>query len=254
METVDITKMWEANKSPLVTGITLCYNKLDFCQPAIESLAAWNGLGDEFEYVVWDNGSPYPGVAEYVEALKGRDGIEVMGGGFNVGVGAGLNRVIENTDSEFVFKFDDDCTILPWTLPAMVIAYTLAASHGYPIGVMSSDVIGIGKAHPPYIEAEIAPGIVLQGAWCVGGGAVLISRQVLEDVGPFDESRLYGTEDGDFAARAIKKGYQNCYLRDAYHISKCRGEGADKNYDDWKLYYHAGNDLRFEEWLEKKGE
>ena len=119
METVDITKMWEANKSPLVTGITLCYNKLDFCQPAIESLAAWNGLGDEFEYVVWDNGSPYPGVAEYVEALKGRDGIEVMGGGFNVGVGAGLNRVIENTDSEFVFKFDDDCTILPWTLPAM---------------------------------------------------------------------------------------------------------------------------------------
>lgn len=246
--------MWTADKSPLVTGITLAYNQLSFCQPAIESLARWHGLGNEFEYVVFDQGSPYPGVADYVESLKERDNITVMGAGFNIGVGAGLNRVIENTDSEFIFKFDDDGQILPFTLPAMVLAYTIAARQGFPIGVLSSDVMGVGKANPPYNEIEIAPGATFQGAWCVGGGAVLIARSVIEDVGPFNEDRLYGVEDGDFAQRACQKGYQNAYLKDAFHISKCRGEEADKDYDNWKLAYHGGCDLRFEDWLEEKGE
>jgi GT2 family glycosyltransferase len=153
------------------------------------------------------------------------------------------------TDSEFFFKLDDDCTLLPQTLPLLVLTYSLTRSTGFPLGVLAADVIGVGKAQGPFYEVEVAPGFMLECAPCVGGGCVLISREVLEDVGPFRADRLYGVEDGDFAARARAKGYYNAYLRGAYHISRCRGDEADPEIDAWKHEYYFGRtDKPFDEW------
>ncbi len=124
------------------------------------------------------------------------------------------------TDSEYILKFDDDCTILPFTLPLMVLTYSLCEASGFPIAVLSADVIGVGKSQCELYEVEVAPGLTIQCAPCVGGGCVLISRKVLDDVGPFRADRLYGVEDGDFAIRANNKGYRNAYVKGAYHISR----------------------------------
>lgn len=242
-------KLW-ATERKLVTAVTLVYNQLPFARRAVESLVQFNGLAPEdFEYVLWDQGAPYPGVDEW---LHGLEGPTVLGGGFNIGVGASLNNVISNTDSEFLFKLDDDCEILPWTLPLLVLAYSIAQSTGFLIGVLSADVIGVGKAQGPSHDVELAPGLTLQCHGCVGGGAVLISRKVLDEVGPFRADRLYGVEDGDFADRCQKKGYQNAYLKGAYHISYCRGDEADPLIDNWKTaYYHHSTDLPFDEWSKR---
>ncbi len=245
--------MWGCKKK-LITACTLVYNKLDFCQRAIETTRKNKGIdGEHFEYVLWDNGAPYPGVKEYLQKYRDEpDYTHVMGDGVNIGVGAALNRVLEYTDSEFFLKVDDDCAMLPMTIPLLVLAYTAAQQAGFPIGVLSADVLGVGKAEGPYFEVEVMPGMILESTWCVGGGCVLISRKVLENVGPWRDDRLYGIEDGDFAHRATEKGYRNAYLKDAYHISYCRGDEADPVIDKWKLEYYAGmTDLPFDEWRDK---
>lgn len=242
---------WSSERK-LLTAISLIYNKRDLAEPAVESMLQYHGMAeDTLDYVLWDNGSPDRCVAWYLESLRQRDipYLSVEGGGFNVGIGAALNRVIEMTDSEFILKFDDDCEMMPFTVPALVLAYTLALRAQYPIGVLSADVLGVGKSCGLIRAVELYPGVTFEEAPCVGGGAVLISRQVLEDVGPFREDRLYGVEDGDFAARCLNKGYRNAYLRGAFHISHCRGPKADHRYDDWKLAYHAGEtDKDFGDW------
>jgi GT2 family glycosyltransferase len=250
-----MVKNWSSEKKPILTAVTLVYNKRDFCEPAIESLLRHKGLCDEdLEYVLWDQGSPYEGVDWYLEELRQRElpYLRIMGDGVNIGVGAALNRALEYTDSEYFLKLDDDCELLPFTLPAMVLAYIMAKTAGYPLGVLSADVLGPGKAQGAIPEVELLPGMVLETAWCVGGGAVLISRDVLEDIGPWREDRIYGVEDGDFASRAVKKGYRNAYLRGAYHISKCRTPAADRLFDDWKLdYYHHRTDKPYDIWLKE---
>lgn len=241
----------------LLTAITLCYNQLSFVEPCINSMRKYKGLPeDDIDYVLYDQGAPYPGVSEFLKSIE-EPWISVLGGGFNIGVGAALNNVISNTESQYVLKLDDDCEVLPLTVPLLIIAYALAESCGFPLAVLSADVIGVGKGH---VAAEQQVGeFTFEQAWCVGGGAVLISRKVLEDVGPWRADRLYGVEDGDFARRAINKGYVNAYLKDVPYISKCRTPEADPQIDDWKLdYYHHTTDLAFADWrkaraFEKKG-
>lgn len=249
---MNYTKLWQANRTPLITGITACYNKADFVVKAVSSVMKYNGLDQEdFVYILWDQGAPYACVAEFLRDIQQSNppNVKVMGGGVNIGIGAALNRVIEMTDSEFIFKFDDDSELLPLTLPLMIVAYMLAQQSGFPVGVLSADVLGVGKANPPYELYQVAPGLTLECTWCVGGGAVLIGRNVLENVGPFREDRLYGVEDGDFGLRATEMGYRNAYLRGAYHISKCRSNEADPEIDKWKLeYYGRKTDLPFDEW------
>lgn len=248
METL---RHWTSSRK-LITAVSLVYNKRDLAEPAIESVLANHGMPeDTIEYVLWDNGSPDRSVAWYLEGLKQRKNpiLRIEGGGFNIGVGAALNRVMEMTDSEYIFKFDDDCELMPMTLPVLVMAHMLATKAKYPLGVLSADVIGVGKAMGLIRAVELFPGITFEEAPCVGGGAVLISRKVLEDVGPWREDRLYGVEDADFAAKCWNKGYRNAYLRGAFHISNCRGPKADARYDEWKLAYHGEQtDKSFNDW------
>ena len=239
METV---KAWLSPRL-LLTSILLAYNDRDFLESAVDSYLKWNGVDpDEQEFVIWDNGPPDPASKWYLERLKNEAPGYVTFSGFgeNVGVGAALNRTLESTDSEFFFKFDDDLEILPYTLPALIIAYTVAMSRGYPIAVLSADVLGVGKSEAVYREYQLMPGMTLQEAPIVGGGCVLIHRSRFEDIGKFREDRLYGVEDGDFAIRAREKGYVNAYLKGAYQLSKCRGPGANESYDAWKLDYAFG--------------
>jgi len=244
-------KNWSSEKK-LLTAITLCYNKRDFMERAVESFIKWNGLqGSDLDYILWDQGAPYEGVSSYLEDKKenGQSYITVMGDGVNIGIGAALNRAIEYTDSEFVFKLDDDTELLPFTLPAMILVYAMARQAGYPLAVLSADVLGPGKSQATVHEYELSPGIVLEEYPCVGGGAVLISRDVIEDVGKFRDDRLYCLEDGDFQGRALQKGYRNAYLRGAYHISYCRTPEADQAFDRWKDEYIAGDtNLDFASW------
>lgn len=244
-------KGWSSSRK-LLTTIMLCYNKLDFVKMAAMSYINWNGLDPEdHEFVIWDQGAPYAGVKEYLDNLEKSDipYLRRMGDGVNIGVGAALNRAIEYTDSEFVFKFDDDGCLLPLTLPVLMMVYIIAIKNGFPIGVLSADVVGTGKSTCESVDYELSPGIVLETVPCVGGGAVLVSRKVLGDVGPWRDDRLYGVEDGDFQARAYNKGYRNAYLKGAYYISNCRTEMADPEIDNWKLeYYQNKTDLPFDEW------
>lgn len=246
-------KLWSTPRK-LVTAVTLCYNQRDFLERAVSSVIEHNGIDSEdIEYYIWDNGPPYDDSRQYLDNLELPGWATKTGGGFNVGVGAAVNRVIEQTDSEFIFKFDDDCALLPLTLPLLLIAHAFAGSYGLPLAVLSADVLGVGKAQGSHVDYELMPGLVLESHSCVGGGAVLIPRKVIEDVGPFREDRLYGVEDGDFAVRCLKKGYINCYLRDAYHVSFCRGQGADTRFDSWKLEYTFGDtDLGFDKWMKAR--
>lgn len=239
---MDIVKAWTAPKH-LLTSIMLAFNDRDFLESAVSSYIKWNGVDpDDQEFVIWDNGPPDPASRWYLENLKNEcpGYVTFSGFGENVGIGAALNRTLEATDSEFFFKFDDDLELLPQTLPALLIAYVTALSQGYPIAVLSADVLGVGKSESVYREYQLMPGMTLQEAPCVGGGCVLIHRSRFEDIGVFREDRLYGVEDGDFAMRAMGKGYVNAYLKGAYQISKCRGPGANASYDQWKLDYYFG--------------
>ena len=238
-------KTWQTGRKPLVVAFTAVYNQLSFCVRAVQSLEQNHGLdAEDFRYILYDQASPYPLVQEW---LADKDA-EIWGGK-NIGIGAAMNEVIAKTTGEFWFKYDDDNTIDPHTLPALISAHYHAAQAQIPLAILSADVRGVGKSEAIYDEIEVFPGLTLQFVPCCGGGAVLIPRAVMEDIGPWRADRLYGVEDGDYAMRAAEKGYRSAYLKGYYHTSYCRGEEADESIDRWKTAYHQGEtDLSFDEW------
>lgn len=198
--------------------VIVTHDGLHHLQPCLEALGPQ--LSPEWEVVVVDNGSS-DGTRPFLEA-RPRRWLRPLYLSANTGFAAGNNRGAASARGDWLFLLNNDTLCAPGTLEALsgaVRRYPLfrifscrmvRASDGRidNLGIRYSRLlrgvqIGSGAAAGWSEPAEV---------FGASGGAMLVNRTVIDDIGLFDEALFAYQEDVDFAVRARLAGYRCLHL------------------------------------------
>lgn len=185
-------------------GVVLAYRPDVSIIPNVEALAEQVGR----VYVV--NNSPGELDDEVLRAFLDDPRIALLDQGGNVGVAAGFNagiRAALDDGAEFVWIFDQDSTVSPGMLSAVVDVYL---SHPGRTGIVA-----------PALRSH-ATGVVYRREQGAGSGEVdtlissgsLLSRDLIERIGMHDEALFIDYVDHDISLRARAAGLHNIKVYD----------------------------------------
>jgi GT2 family glycosyltransferase len=205
--------------TPRISVITVTFNAIKFLQGFIESLLVTNQLGVELEVVVVDNGST-DGTLELI-----RDhypDIKLLQNDEN-NYARALNLGIEQSEGEFVLISNNDATVDPQWLQGFIEVFQLDEK----IGAVQSKIffsenqlinsVGVEEVDHFYFrdigfeEEDSERYATPVERKYVTGGSVMLRRECLEDVGPWDEEFIMFMEDVDYSVRCRDKGWKLWY-------------------------------------------
>jgi GT2 family glycosyltransferase len=216
-----------------VAILLLTCEQRDLTLRCLESLG--RGLGAGHRVWLWDNGSTdgtRQAVAErFPEVCLAGDGV-------NLGVASGRNALarlaLEEDRPDFLFFLDNDMTVEPDFLPALLAPFTgdarLAQTTGkirqleqperlYGAGGCGVDFTTGATDHVGW--GELDGGQHDTPCPCLpSGGLMMVRSAIFEELGGFDPLfDPYGPEDLDFGLRARAAGYHALYVPTAvvYH-------------------------------------
>lgn len=222
---------WMLNIPPvgdeLVSIIILCCNELEYTRLCIESVLKHSR--NPYELVIVDNGSS-DGTAAYLDELThhaGPERVTVIRNETNRGFAAGCNQAIAQAQGCYLVFLNNDTVVTSDWLSGLVAG----ALHDWPnvglVGPLSN------YAPPPqHVVGEYPSLDALEPftaklrrrnagkALQVGrltGFCLLVRREVIEQIGGFDER--YGTgffEDDDFCVRARQAGFRLLLATDIF--------------------------------------
>jgi len=172
----------------------------------------------DFEVIVVDNSGR--------KLVPPRDGVRVITNDRNVGYGAAFNQAFRESTAPFLAVLNDDATANPEWLHALLKAVEerpdvgMCASRVVLAGDGRLDSAGMllcgdgsskqrGHLDPP--QAYSRPEEVLLPS----GSAALYRREMLEEIGLFDESFFLYCEDTDLGLRARWAAWECLYVPDA---------------------------------------
>lgn len=229
---------------------TVIYNKLDFCQQAIE--AVLSKTKEPFFYVLVFNASPYPKVKEYVEGLEGKVD-KVIYNQTNIGVSAAYAQGFDLCAKEgciYFVKLDDDTVMQTESWDNIMLD---AFSRFERLGILSAD-LDAGKMDGPYtISGKGDIRIEEFENPCVGGAATMYPMWLFESIGFFKNFGLYAWEDYDICVRAKEANFRTAYIQNVKALHLARTENSDKDYDFWKLAVHHSQETRdYPTWLREE--
>ena len=198
----------------------------------------------DVEVLVVDNGST-DGSSEWGE--KEYPQFKFLMIGKNLGLPGARNLILEQADSEFVFVMDNDIVLEPDVFTRLVTVMEKCPE--------------AALCHPEITDANDPHVYHYNGGWIhylcafisrpkpepeekrpewgqfdvTSGGALLIRREIAEELGRFDADYFFNWEDGDFAARANLAGYSCLNVPQAivHHRSNPRGTS--------KVFYQTRN-------------
>lgn len=227
--------------SPSLSAIVVTRGRLELLRPCLSSLrAALAACEGGVEAIVVDNGSGgdlAPGVR------RDFPGVRVLELEGNRGYPAAVNEGVRSSGGAWVLTLNDDTVVEPDAVAALLRAVEgrpdvgMAAAQ---IRFMGSELInsaGIGVDRlgvsfdrlvgMPATASEPHP-VVVFGA---SGGAALYRREMLDQVGPLDETFFMFLEDVDLAWRAQLAGWRCLYVPAAvvqhhHSASATHGSGA----------------------------
>jgi len=169
----------------------------------------------DFEVIVVDNSGR--------GAVAGREGVRVIANKRNVGFGGAVNRAILESDAAFVAALNDDATVDPEWLGALVEAMIshsdvgmcasrilLASGDGLDSAGMLVGWDGSSKqrGHLENPDSYRRGGEALLPSGC----AAFYRREMLEEIGLFDESFFLYCEDTDLGLRARWAAWECLYV------------------------------------------
>jgi len=242
------------NKTPRVVVVILNWNGARDTVECIESVLKIDY--SNFEIVVVDNGSS-DGSAGVIRDRF--DHIYLIENKANLGYAEGNNVGIRHAlshEAEFVWLLNNDTVVDKNALTAM----TDLAGRNRDIGIFGSKIYYYDKpdilwfagatidwkraisAHVGRLEKDTGQYEVEKEVDRVTGCSMLIRREVLEDVGLFDEKFFLYDEEVDLCVRARKKGFRNYYVPKSivhHKISVSTGENSVPVY----AYYNTRNFL-----------
>ena len=208
--------------SPMrVAAVVVNYNGAPVTRACVDSLRRSEGV--ELRIIIADNASTAADRRELQEAYGGATDVEIVdleeNRHFAGGVNAGALRALA-AEATHLFVLNNDTVVA-----RDCVARLVATAKEFPgAGVVGPVLLDLGDRHPlslgeRYSTWSLAiPRTVLRvrstgpgGSYRVGGvmgSAVLLSRECLERVGPYDEGLLVYYEEVDFCLRARRLGYQ----------------------------------------------
>jgi GT2 family glycosyltransferase len=241
----------------LIAIIILNLNKRNDILDCLKSI--FNLEYPEIEVIVVDNGST-DGSSEAIKS--GYPDVHLLQNKKNLGVAGGRNIGIKYADRNFNYKYllflDDDIVIDKKALTEMVCSFYKDQSIGIvaPKCLMSKTPGTIGYAGGMSVNlftgkiTNIGGGEKDEGQFDKSGfisscgGLCLISQELINQVGIFDEKfNPYGWEDVDLSLRAKQKGFRIFYNYKAviYHKGGKKGRGKavrDYEFSKSKNYFY----------------
>lgn len=198
----------------------------------------------DFEVIVVDNSGR--------NAVHRRGRVRVLANERNVGFGAAFNQAYRTSNAPFLAVLNDDAAAQPGWLEALLRAIEprpdvgMCASQVILAGDGRLDSAGMllcrdgsskqrGHLEPPQSYAR------LQEALLATGAAALYRREMLEEIGLFDESFFLYCEDTDLGLRARWAAWECLYVPDAvveHRYSHSAGQASAL-----KAYYVERNRL-----------
>ena len=217
------------DKRPFVSVVLLNHNGLEHLKTALPSILRTNY--SNYETVLVDNGSS-DGSTEFVR--RNFPSVKIVRSKRNIGAAGGYNLGISNAKGKYVAVLNNDIEVdSEWLQPLVKILEE------------SPDVAGVDAKYLNYydrkrFDSSAAAGRLLDFLGnCFARGVneedrgqydeitriftccTLFRREVLEEVGLFDQDFFYGYEDADLSWRVILRGYQILYVPSSriYHKS-----------------------------------
>lgn len=132
------------------------------------------------------------------------DGVTVLAQAENVGVAAGFNagmRAALAAGAQFVWIFDQDSTVTPGALDALLDAHAAGPNVGVVGPALRSHATGVVYRREAGAGARREDVLISSGA--------LFSRALLEEIGLHDEPLFIDYVDHDICLRARDAGYEN---------------------------------------------
>ena len=247
---------------PLLSVIVVGWNTRELLAQCLESL--YQTIHVPCEIIVVDNASE-DGSAEMVRRRFPQARLIVND--HNAGFTGGNNQALEICQGEYILLFNSDAVALPGAVDTLV---SFAAAHPQagivgarllnPDGsfqasfmdfpTLWSEFLMLSKlakvlkgphypSYPPQQSMETRP-----VDW-VTGACLLIRREVVEEVGPLDESYVTYSEEVDWCWRVRKAGWQVYYVAEA-SVLHWGGQSAAKMSSRRRRRVYASKALFFE--------
>ena len=205
-----------------VSVIIPTWNGLRHLAQCLPALMAQEGVN--FEMVVVDNGSG-DGTPEFLASSYPT--VRVIRNERNLGFAAANNAAIRATTAEFVAPLNNDTQPHPQWLASLVAAADAHPEHGafasrmcfwqQPDLINSTGIVvdRAGLAWDRLCGQPLAAGADRAEVFGASGGAALYRREMLDDIGLFDERFFAYLEDVDLAWRAQWAGWRALYVPEA---------------------------------------
>ncbi|WP_078391726.1 glycosyltransferase [Shouchella patagoniensis] len=201
--------------------VMLTYNQLELTQQCLTSLFLHTDM-EETELIIIDNGST-DGTRDY---LQKDERIKLVLNDQNVGFAKGCNQGIELASGDEIVFLNNDTILTENWLASMQHAMYSDKAIGM-VGPMSNYVSGNQLIENPYTSLDQLPAYAkkrakeykgqLRFVLRLVGFCLLVKREVIEKIGPFDERYEVGSfEDDDFCLRGVLNGFKLVIALDAH--------------------------------------
>jgi len=165
------------------------------------------------EIICVDNGSNPPA---YKLLEKSYPFIKVFRNEENLGTSRAYNRGIKESNGKYLLIINDD-TVIPESMLFRLKEYLMEnpTVDGLALGLKNEDN-SYQYLRLRIINFKFSTPIRKIRATFIGTGNLLIKKNVIEEVGMFDENYFAGNEDMDLSYRMKKKGIKIYYIPDFY--------------------------------------
>lgn len=214
-------------KTVTVTAITVTYNAGEFVEPFLDSMAALDTDGVDFRLIAVDNGSA-DGTPDKLRAHP--FDVTVIENDEN-NYARALNLGIAASDSEFVVVVNNDATAARGWLKGFLPVFEQNPKAGavqskiFFAGKDLLNSVGVEEVDHYYFmdigfeEEDSSRYAKPAQRDYVTGGSLMLRRECLEQVGPWDEEFIMFMEDVDYSARCRAAGWELWFAPDSilYH-------------------------------------
>jgi GT2 family glycosyltransferase len=199
----------ERGQAPSVSVVSLVFNRREELRETLSRMQAVDYESERLEYIVVDNASTDGSAAMVKEEFPD---VRLIVREENCGV-SGFNDGFDAAGSDYVLALDDDCYLPPDGLKRAVEAAQEQRADLVSFGVVS--------AFDPEVRFDKNYPTGLLSFW---GCAVLIRREVLDELRGYDPNIFVWANELEFMLRFFDRGFRHLHMPEvlAVHI---KGEG-----------------------------
>jgi GT2 family glycosyltransferase len=228
---------WGQGSSEKVSIIIPSFNSEPLIQGCLESILATNY--SDFEVILVDDGSNDNSVGMAMKLFGSDPHLKVVRNARNLGPAASRNTGISVAKGEYLAFVETDMRVEPnWLNESMKILNSDPSIGGTVIKVLDinnpSYIHSVGVTIIPQTGWVICRGLgqADNGAFdsvadvCAGAVGLLLKREIVDRIGPFDEQLVHNIDDVDFGWRIWLAGFRisSAPLSVVYHWSFKPGE------------------------------